>query len=643
MPGLCGLVSGGAPIDAPAETLKTFEKVHALNHAHFFWRSMCTSYVIIANALTGILDTMLDQPAIDPAGGTRLFLEGDVFNASELRALIRAHSGAHSVCEILLALFLERGPDFVTLVEGDFNIVICNEAERRLIILNDRMSSRPIYYLQDGDRLLFGSEIKSIQAVRVSRAAIDPVGILQVFAHRHNVGGRTFIQDVYRLPPASRLDYQEGRLTLTRYSLWKFQLPSSLPKIDTLVETWAAHLLCATTRRLEGKRRVVLSLSAGLDSRAIACAMPRDFRPVWARTRGYADSREVLYAAEIARCLGFNHFREDPDAVRYSDILPKVVWRTECAIPFINGLTMSNHAAIKQRGDFLLGGWLGDAGSGAHLSAFMFLPLGRKRFIESVYQWYLIYSEAALGRAFNPEFLRTHFPNVADAFAQSFDLLEGEMNSQVFEIWDLVERQARMTIGAGPVDSHLLEPVRPFFDGEYLDFLMTLPLRLRYGQVLYQMMIYQIGPEIRHVPNSNTNLLVKGALLGNLTNKGLAATEKVTGKIMSRVMPSQSKRVNRAALGNYSAAIRNDAELRHRVEDFARSSMFDDSIFNRQGILDMLNQHYSGAASHAYLLSLVATFAVGLPYFVYNRPRYCPPESEPVAMHFDDAHVHLNP
>ncbi len=53
-------------------------------------------------------------------------------------------------------------------------------------------------------------------------------------------------------------------------------------------------------------------------------------------------------------------------------------------------------------------------------------------------------------------------------------------------------------------------------------------------------------------------------------------------------------------------------------------------IFDPESILDMLNQHYVGVANFAHPISVLATIAVGLPYFVYHRTRRCPPEAEPL-------------
>lgn len=578
---------------------------------------------------TGLLDTPGDQPASDPTGNTFLFLEGEIFNATELQAHTNGVA-RFSLAGLLLNLFLDRGPEFVSLLNGEFNLVIYQKAEKRLIVLNDHLASKPMYYLEQGHNLFFGSEKKSILAVISETPEIDPIGLLQVFAHQHNVGGRTFIKGLKFLPPATKLEYCAGQLRLKRYSLLTFNTRANSRPPSSLIEEWGDQLRQAIERRLRGKNRLLISLSAGLDSRAVACAIPRDLRPIWARTRGSETSREVIYAPEIARRLDFEHFCENPLATLLSDILPKVVWRTECAVNFTNCLTISNHARMKEHSDFLIGGWLGDASSGAHISPFMFLPATHEIFLDRVYRWYRTYAQSDLRDVFNGDFLRKHFPHLKDAFFDSFEPLAGESHIQIFEVWDLYERQSRMTLSAAPVDNYLFEHIRPMVDKDYLGFVLSLPTHLRFGQVLYQAMIYYLGPEIRDIPHSSSNLPLCSTVMGNLCNRGIALAMEGSNKMMKRLRLSSFSKLERAALGNIASVTRRDTALRQIIEDFVHADYFDPAIFNRPGILSMLDRHYRGTANHGHLITILATFAQGLPYFVYRRPRRCPPEAEPL-------------
>jgi asparagine synthase (glutamine-hydrolysing) len=617
MPGLSGIVSTSSL--EPNDLLGAFRDVHALEGVKFEHRSHVGPRAVIDIALTGLIPSSLEQPALASDGKAVLFLEGEVFNLEDLRRLSSSPQGT-SACSILLALHRARGPAFAELVDGNFNAVILEEEPHRLTIVNDHLASKPLHYLEESGRLVFGSEKKPILRVMRRAPALDGLGLLQVFAHRHNLGGRTFIEGIRCLPPASRLEYCDGRLSVAPNGGLRFGIGGSLSPARRLAEEWAERLRAAVARRLSGKERIVLSLSGGLDSRAVACAIPRDLRPIWARTRGVPGSPDLVGAAAIAARLGFQHLVEDPLEVLYSDVLPRIVWRTEGAVPFINCMSITHHGPTKEHGDFLVGGQFGDASSGAHIRPYMFVPRSRAAFIERSYRWYRVHSRRTLSRIFDEGFLARHEPLLRDAFLESFRRIVAEGRIQLYELWDLMERQARMTVGAAPVDSHLFEKAYPFLDKEYMEFVLSLPTRLRFGQALYQAMIHRLGPEIRDVPNANTGRPLRGTVTGNRLETALDLLRKSVGKASKRLglgrLPRTAKREAREGI---AAAILVDPGFRAVVEGFARSPDLDASVFNGPGILDLVREHHEGGGMHAHVLSILATFALAIPCFVSRR------------------------
>ena len=629
MPGISGLARHIEPLDDPERARRVILRSHALKNVDFVQRSFLSAHCVIVNLLTGLVESTCDQPGTDRKGNALLFLEGDIFNGREMARLARDGGGDVSLCHLLASLFVENRSDLLEAVNGHFNIVVYEKIERRLTIVADHLASKPMYYLREEDCLYFGSEKRSILALTRARPAIDPVGLLQPFAHLHNLGDRTYIEGLKRLPPATILTWEGGELTVEPYERLHFEIPDHLPPTSSLIDRWCALLRKATARQVRNGRRLVLSLSGGLDSRSIACAIGPDRRPVWARTRGVEGSFEVLYAAEIARRLGFHHMREDPYDVPLSRLIPKIIWRTEGEIPFKNGLSLAHHRTIKERGDFMIGGWLGDAGSGAHIAPYMLLPGSREAFVEWAYRGYLRYTTAQLSDIFTQDFLRETFPRLYGDFRASYDAFAGQGNVDAFQLWDLYHRQTRMTIGSMPVDSHLFEKVIPFLDRDYLAFLMTLPLRFRFGQVLYQAMIHHLGPPIRDIPNANNLLTVRGSVLGNYLNTAMVLGRKAGSRLARRSTPGYRDRVERGAREDLAAEIRRDTRILRFVEDYVGSSDFDPGIFDREGIHRLLDRHYRGLADHSDLVVLLVSFAFALSYFVHNKPWYCPPEAEP--------------
>lgn len=632
MPGLCGIASQRALGDAGA-IIQRLRKVHELPQVGFHETFDVTECLVAAQFTA---DSMFrDNNFIQrhESGDLGILVEGEIFNLDELK---EASTDSRAGGEVLLQSYLKHGENFVYRLSGEFTIIIYDRRKHVLKVFADHVASYPMYYMESNGNLLFGSEKKFISAIQDKPGEVDPVGLLQLFVHIHNLDDRTYISGLKRMVPGEQLTWVAGRTQRTRRELLAESRDNAAGRED-LIEEWAHQLKLATALRMEGGRRVLMSLSAGLDSRAVSCAIDRKRRPIWARTWGNEQSGEVQYARQIASKLGFDHFVEDPTRFLHSDGIRAIVWRTEGEIQYRNGISIFSHGKICERADFVAGGWLGDASSGAHLRPFMFVPMKRGQFINQIFQWYCVFNKELLSAVLNPQFLDRYWGDVEELFHRSYDRYASLTNVQAHETWDLFNRQTRMTISSMPVDSHLFGKVRVFFDRNYLRFVMGLPLSARVGQNMYKSLIYRLGPEIREVPDANTDKLLRPTGRANLfaylnanQHKALRRfrlTAGLAGKVDSRIVPPE----------NLADTIRRDVRLRELVMRFVASEYCDPAIFNRAGIRQLLDEHYFGSADRSKLISIIATFAVALPYFIYDRQVRCPHDADPRMPSMEDS------
>jgi asparagine synthetase B (glutamine-hydrolysing) len=562
----------------------------------------------------------------DARSGAVLLLEGEIFNVRELRG--RQVASSSDLLSVLLEAYLSKGAQFVDAIDGEFNIVIHEPAEGRLSVYNDHVGSYPFYYWQSGSDLLVGSEKKCLLAVSSRPRKLDPVGLLQPFVHQHNLGERTLVEGLSRLRPSARLTYASGRLQVSDRVNGGVR-PISRESEGDLLPQWEDILKSATAKRLAGKSRLLISLSAGQDSRAVACSIPRSLRPITARTWGHAESFEVRYARDIARALNLDHYVENPFDYTLSDGVRRIVWRTDGETDFRNGLSIFSHATMRRLSDDVIGGWLGDISSGAHLRPFMLVPMQRRKFLHKVFNWYIQHDLNDLKQIFTDGFLEQHWTEVRQAFEESYGRFSPLSNARAHEAWDMYNRQTRMTVSSMPIDSHLFGKVRPFFDKSYLEFTASIPIRLRIGQGLYKSLINRIGPEIRAIPNGNTNVRNHASPFLNLVGYGRTLSGKAAAKVTSGMGMRGRRPVRDQVAFDLRRHDRKDTGMRTLIQNFVASRYFDGSIFDRNQIERMLERHYSGAADHSELIAILATFAVALEYFVYERTMTCPPEAQP--------------
>ena len=625
MPGLAGIVTS-APLRSARRTLEALKTAALVTGVDYQYRTYSHSQAAILNILTGLLPETHHQPAVDGSGYRRLFLEGEIFNLGEVRSRTGC-SGTTTACDALLALYSKLGHGFTSCLNGEFNIVVHDQLENRIDIFSDHLASYPMYYMERPGCFLFGSEKKFILALLDSSPALDPLGVLQLVAHRHNLGERTILAGIGRMMPNAQVTCRPGRSLRVRRR--EPATPETVGgRTADLREEWIQKLNEATRRRLAGKSRVILSLSGGLDSRAAACAIRQQYEPVWSRTRGVQGAPETEVAAAVADRLGFKHIREDPADVSLSSLVPMIAWRTECETSFLNALSIGHHPLLWHHFDFIAGGWLGDVSSGAHIGPDMLLPMERSTFIERVYARCMQPAGPMLARVFTQAFLRKALPRLRDAFTESFSGLEKLPNVRAYETWDFNERQRRQTTSSMPIDSYLFEKIRPFYDRDYLKFTMALPLRLRFGQTLYQSVIYEMAPELRDVVSANNNRRLRKTVAGNLGVKVATLCRRRMHARRGRTAAGAAAVA--APVENPGEAMRRDPEFQRLIRRFLRSDHCNDEFFDRAAIGSMLKEHCSGLADHSYLLGHVATFAAGLPYLVQPAVR-CPPEAEPLA------------
>jgi len=462
MSGISGIVTNNALLPNPSKIFENLSMVQAHQGVEYVQRHYQSNSCVIVNHLTGLLSSTLIQPVCDEQQNIILFLEGEIYNLQELGDKFNHHPSL-SPLQILISLYLEKGLEFVSLLEGIFNIIIFEKDRKCLTLLNDKFASEAMFFCEENGSFLFGSEKKSILAIKQTSPQLDPLGLLQVFAHEHNLQGRTFIQKIKSLSPGSYLQYCEGQVTQSCYHKFTFNVPSSLPSTRTVIHEGCQLLKDSIKAQFSGKECLLLLLSGGLDSRIIACAIPQDFyHKTKAITFGSTDSGrlDLHYGSLIANKLGLDHYISEDNFCLHSALISKIVWRTECSFSFQHARSVAIHEKLKSHGNFLINGELGGVISGSSIHPYMSEKFSRSEFINKVFKNYSASKEKLL-IIFQPEFLRDQFPKLVEAFRMSFENLEADNNIRLYELWNLAERQTNFILQSKLEYSHKFEAISP--------------------------------------------------------------------------------------------------------------------------------------------------------------------------------------
>jgi len=232
------------------------------------------------------------QPVASEDGQVQVVLNGEIYNYPELRSelIARGHNfRTSSDTEVIAHLYEEEDAGCLTSLRGMFGVAVWSERTRSLLLGRDRLGKKPLFYAQQGRRLVFGSEIKAILAAAPELTDPDPQAIVPYFRQGFISEPRTMFRAIRKLPAAHSLTYHNGETKINRY--WRLNFPeiehASRP-VGEVVEELDALLAESVRIRLMSEVPLGVFLSGGLDSSTVvAYAHKAGLRPLKTFTIGF--------------------------------------------------------------------------------------------------------------------------------------------------------------------------------------------------------------------------------------------------------------------------------------------------------------------------------------------------------------------
>ncbi len=313
------------------------------------------------------------QPLSTQDGRFWIVYNGEVFNYPELkRQLEKIGHVFKTNCdtEIVLHMFQEYREDCLNYLNGQFAFAIWDTHEKELFLARDRMGIRPLFYTQNKDGFVFGSEIKSIFEFPTVKRELNISGLQQIFTFWSPLSPQTFFKDVYEVPPGCYAYYRNNKLEVNTYWNYHFNDKKEYSLLEAKEEL--SYLFKdALALRMRADVQVAAYLSGGLDSTSTTAFIKKMFPEVLNTfSIGFEekDFDESSFQNEVADFLQTNHHSisfQNKDVV---DLFDKVLWHTETPIlrtsPFpmfkLSRLVRDNNIKVVITGegaDEMLGGY----------------------------------------------------------------------------------------------------------------------------------------------------------------------------------------------------------------------------------------------------------------------------------------------
>ncbi|WP_079433462.1 asparagine synthase (glutamine-hydrolyzing) [Zoogloea sp. LCSB751] len=277
------------------------------------------------------------QPISNADDSLWLVCNGEIYNFRELRDELqelgfRFKTGSDS--EVVLHAYDAFGDEFVHRLNGMFDFALWDGRRKRLLIGRDRIGVKPLYVLQDGQRLAFATEAKALLALPGVSVELDRAQLASYLHLGYAAAPGSMFKGVRKLPPATLLAIENNQVKEWRY--WR--LPTAIERSVSEAE-WIERI---KARLEESVRMQMVSdvpigafLSGGVDSSAVVGFMARHSeQPIRTYAIGFEGGvaenlyNELPYARQVSQLFGTEHHEivVKPDVV---SLLPRLLWHMD--------------------------------------------------------------------------------------------------------------------------------------------------------------------------------------------------------------------------------------------------------------------------------------------------------------------------
>ncbi len=191
------------------------------------------------------------QPIFNEDQSILVILNGEIYNYRELQKELQErghHFRSNSDTEAIVHTYEEYGDECVKHLRGMFTFAIWDRKRQRLLAARDRFGKKPLNYYWDGQRLIFGSEIKSILEAGIPRE-VNHIALDEYLVYSCVPAPNTLFKGVMKLPAAHILVYENGQISTKRY--WELPFtPTCKDDEATAIERTMALLKDAVEVRL---------------------------------------------------------------------------------------------------------------------------------------------------------------------------------------------------------------------------------------------------------------------------------------------------------------------------------------------------------------------------------------------------------
>ncbi|QHS22905.1 asparagine synthase (glutamine-hydrolyzing) [Virgibacillus sp. MSP4-1] len=208
-----------------------------------------------------------------------LVYNGELYNTEDLRRILAKKGYSFrttSDTEVLLTAYIEWKEDCVEHLNGIYAFGIWDEEKEQLFLARDRLGVKPLFFLNEHSKLLFGSELKALLAHPNAKTEVDRDGLSEIFGlGPSRTPGHGIFKNIQELRPGHALIFTKDGVKTTRY--WNVKSYEHHDSVEETAQRVRELFIDAVTRQLIADVPVSTFLSGGVDSSAITAIASQYF------------------------------------------------------------------------------------------------------------------------------------------------------------------------------------------------------------------------------------------------------------------------------------------------------------------------------------------------------------------------------
>jgi asparagine synthase (glutamine-hydrolysing) len=244
-----------------------------------------------------------------------IVFNGEIFNYVALRKNLEAKGVkffSHGDTEVLLKLYINEKENCLSKLNGFFSFCVYDKVEQTFFLARDRYGIKPLLYLFDEDKFLFGSEMKSILQYGIEKS-LDYSSLYTYLQLNYIPAPDTILTNVKKLLPGHYMKVSRQKMEIQEYYRIPYdreQASNNQISYSHAKDKVRELLEASVQRRLVSDVPLGAFLSGGIDSSIITGLASKHKPDLHTFSIGFKDEKffdETHYARLVAKHFKTKH------------------------------------------------------------------------------------------------------------------------------------------------------------------------------------------------------------------------------------------------------------------------------------------------------------------------------------------------